>query len=43
MKNSIKKEQFKSKKLRNKSILGAEINTYHPITEKDLLIIYYEK
>ncbi|WLD23268.1 hypothetical protein NU10_11195 [Flavobacterium dauae] len=39
----IKKEQFKSKKLRNKSILGAEINTYHPITEKDLLIIYYEK
>lgn len=39
----IKKEQFKIKKLRNKSIVGAEINTYHPITEKDLLIIYYEK
>lgn len=39
----IKKEQFKIKKLRNKSIVGVEINTYHPITEKDLLIIYYEK
>lgn len=39
----FKKEKFKFKKLRNKSIVGAEVNSYHPITEKDLLIIYYEK
>lgn len=39
----FKKEKFKFKKLRNKSIVGAEVNSYQPITEKDLLIIYYEK
>lgn len=39
----LKKEKFKFKKLRNKSIVGAEVNSYHPITAKDLLIIYYEK
>lgn len=39
----IKKEKFRFKKLRNKNIIGAEVNTYQPITEKDLLIIYYEK
>lgn len=39
----FKKEKFKIKKLRNKSIVGAEVNSYQPITEKDLLIIYYEK
>lgn len=39
----LKKEKFKFKKLRNKSIVGAEVNTYQPITGKDLLIIYYEK
>lgn len=39
----IKKNKFRLKKFRNKSIVGAEVNSYHPITEKDLLIIYYEK
>lgn len=39
----IKKEKFRFKKLRNKNIVGAEVNTYQPITEKDLIIIYYEK
>lgn len=39
----FKKEKFKFKKLRNKSIVGAEVNSYQPITEKNLLIIYYEK
>lgn len=38
----IKKQKFKYKKLRNKSIVGAEINTYQPINQKDLLYIYYE-
>lgn len=37
------KDKFKLKKLRNKSIVGAEVNSYQPITEKELLIIYYEK
>lgn len=39
----IKKEKFKFKKLRNKNIVGAEVDSYHPITEKNPLIIYYEK
>ncbi len=39
----LKKEQFRLKKLRNKIIAGAEVNTYQPITQKDLLIVYYEK
>lgn len=39
----IKKNKFKLKKLRNKSIVGAEVNSYQPIIEKELLIIYYEK
>lgn len=38
-----KKDKFRLKKLQNKSIVGAEVNSYQPITEKELLIIYYEK
>ncbi len=39
----LRKEQFKLRKLRNKLIVGAEINTYQPITQRDVLYIYYEK
>lgn len=39
----LKKEQFKLKKLRNKIIAGAEVNIYQPISQKNLLMVYYEK
>lgn len=39
----IKKQKFKLKKLRNKSIVGAEVYTSQPINQRDLLYIYYEK
>lgn len=39
----LKKDKFNLKKLRNKLIVGAEVNSYKASTGNDLLVIYYKK
>ncbi|MCU7617064.1 hypothetical protein NZ698_07630 [Chryseobacterium sp. PBS4-4] len=39
----FKKDKFNLKKLRNKLIVGAEVNSYKATIGNDLLLIYYKK
>lgn len=39
----LKKDKFNLKKLRNKAIVGAEVNSYEAIAGNGILVIYYKK